>query len=125
MKPKLHVFGHIHEARGAYVHRWKQDLDKVSAQNAIQLGVENKGVGAANKDEAGQEKVYSDEENLGDGMNLPFETPTAAADRVEGEEETIFVNAANSPSGPNARRTGMRVKMGGHGFQPIIVDLLE
>ncbi|KAJ7931276.1 Metallo-dependent phosphatase-like protein, partial [Mycena leptocephala] len=46
LKPKLHVFGHIHEARGAYVHRWKQDLDS-----------------AANKDEAEQEKVYSDEEN--------------------------------------------------------------
>lgn len=41
-------------------------------------------------------------------------------------EETIFVNAANSPNGPRARdkRTGS-VPFGGHGFQPVIVDLSE
>ncbi|KAJ6572108.1 Metallo-dependent phosphatase-like protein [Mycena capillaripes] len=88
LKPKLHVFGHIHEARGAYVHRWKDGLEQVNDDGIILFN------------EAAQEKF-------------------------EGAEETIFVNAANYPSGPNAFRPGGRVKAGGTGFQPIIVDLLE
>ncbi|KAJ7253765.1 Metallo-dependent phosphatase-like protein, partial [Mycena haematopus] len=96
LKPKLHVFGHIHEARGAYVHRWKHDSDELPrAQNATQLG-------------------EPDEET---------ETP-AGDNAIEREaQETIFANAANLPLGRNARRDGKRVKMGGLGFQPIIVDL--
>ncbi|KAJ7794641.1 Metallo-dependent phosphatase-like protein [Mycena olivaceomarginata] len=90
LRPKLHVFGHIHEARGAFVHRWKPGSQLPGAQNAIQLG----------------------------------KTVDEAADS-EPVEETIFANAANLPLGRNAWRAGMRVKMGGLGFQPIVVDLLE
>ncbi|KAF7348576.1 Ser thr protein phosphatase [Mycena venus] len=129
LKPKLHVFGHIHEARGAYVHRWKRDSDQLPrAQNAIQLQIDKKP--SADEEE---EEVWSDSDDesgseLDDGIVLSDPEPeqeTQTDDAVEGPEETIFVNAANWPSGPNARRSGMRVKMGGQGFQPIIVDLLE
>ena len=58
---------------------------------------------------------------------LSFELDGDAEETAPGREdqETLFVNAANWPSGPNARRTGMRPKMGENGFQPIVVDLLE
>ncbi|KAJ7667102.1 hypothetical protein B0H17DRAFT_1142983 [Mycena rosella] len=37
LKPRLHVFGHIHEARGAYLHSRRPDSPALSAQNASQL----------------------------------------------------------------------------------------
>jgi len=55
-------------------------------------------------------------------------------DDHEGEREeavgaglhTVFVNASNMPAGPNAlRNNGEKVSMGGRGFQPVVVDLLE
>ncbi|KAJ7718685.1 Metallo-dependent phosphatase-like protein [Mycena maculata] len=138
LKPKLHVFGHIHEARGAYLHRWKPETALLGVQNYIQLGIKRDGVDATDADEGEEDaeefEEYSDESD-GDGVDygpLLFDDPGIAEEStgtVDGgvieEEETIFVNAANWPSGPNARRTGMRVKMGGQGFQPIIVDLLD
>ncbi|KAJ7089217.1 hypothetical protein B0H15DRAFT_279689 [Mycena belliarum] len=38
LRPRLHVFGHIHEARGAYVHLWERAA-RPSAQNAAQVVV--------------------------------------------------------------------------------------
>ena len=42
-------------------------------------------------------------------------------------EHTVFVNAANWPSGARARRDGIggKVRFGGAGFQPVVVDLEE
>ncbi|KAF8217710.1 Metallo-dependent phosphatase-like protein [Mycena galopus ATCC 62051] len=37
LRPRLHVFGHIHEARGAYVHLWA--TDGLGAQNTSQMNV--------------------------------------------------------------------------------------
>ncbi|KAJ7794635.1 hypothetical protein B0H14DRAFT_120666 [Mycena olivaceomarginata] len=137
LRPKLHVFGHIHEARGAFVHRWKPGSQLPGAQNAIQLGVEEKkgGTVAAAKEEQDEEEEeeYSDDESGSDSgfggitlsdLKLGQETVNEAADS-ESVEETIFANAANLPLGRNAWRAGVRVKMGGLGFQPIVVDLLE
>ncbi|KAJ7753748.1 Metallo-dependent phosphatase-like protein [Mycena metata] len=40
-QPRLHVFGHIHEARGAYVHLWSPAHPlTLGAQNGVQMGVE-------------------------------------------------------------------------------------
>ncbi|KAJ7150946.1 Metallo-dependent phosphatase-like protein [Mycena crocata] len=138
LKPKLHVFGHIHEARGAYLHRWERDSGRIGVQNAIQLGIESKNpVPVYSKSHGGEnnldeEDADSEEEVYSDGSSNidvdPDEATIAFPGTVDtevGGDETIFVNAANWPSGPNARRTGGRVKMGGQGFQPIIVDLLE
>ncbi|KAJ7322972.1 Metallo-dependent phosphatase-like protein [Mycena albidolilacea] len=99
LRPRLHVFGHIHEARGAYVHLWAAGA-KPRAHNASQLdGVQNALAQT-------------------DGMDIDEET-------VSGGEQTVFVNAANSPSGPNATRNGKPVNAGGPGVQPVVVDLLE
>jgi len=41
-------------------------------------------------------------------------------------DHTVFVNAANRPSGKRVRRDSWgRVKLGGSGFQPVVVDLKE
>ncbi|KAJ7098251.1 Metallo-dependent phosphatase-like protein [Mycena epipterygia] len=37
LRPRLHVFGHIHEARGVYVHLWDR-TDGLGAQNVSQMG---------------------------------------------------------------------------------------
>ncbi|KAJ7698568.1 Metallo-dependent phosphatase-like protein [Mycena rosella] len=162
LKPKLHVFGHIHEARGAYLQRWKPGSEQLGVQNAIQLGIkiagENIGLdGSAVEDEDSDygdsdESVHgkdedsdwddSDDDDKNEGDDEPgldsdesdsefddgvvvLDVPDEATDVTDEAEETVVVNAANWPSGPNARRTGIRVKMGGQGFQPIVVDMLE
>ncbi|KAJ6480659.1 Metallo-dependent phosphatase-like protein [Mycena vulgaris] len=103
LRPRLHVFGHIHEARGAYTHLWDAD-DGLEVQNRSQLCEPEEDV---DEDE-------SEEATVPDAIvNLP---PGA---------QTVFVNAANSPSGPNIWRNGKRVRVGGPGVAPIIVDLLE
>ncbi|KAJ7150948.1 Metallo-dependent phosphatase-like protein [Mycena crocata] len=88
LRPRLHVFGHIHEARGAYVHLWTNP-DGVEAQSTTQI------------DEG------RDYEIVRDGP------------------QTVFINASNSPAGPNAVRDGEQVAAGGLGVQPVVVDLLE
>ncbi|KAJ7793411.1 Metallo-dependent phosphatase-like protein [Mycena olivaceomarginata] len=122
LRPKLHVFGHIHEARGAFVHRWKPGSQLPGAQNAIQLG----------QDEEEEEEYSDDESGIDSGFgSITLSDPEPGQETVdeaadsEPVEETIFANAANLPLGRNAWRAGMRVKMGGLGFQPIVVDLLE
>jgi hypothetical protein len=41
-------------------------------------------------------------------------------------DHTVFVNAANWPSGKRVRRNSQgRAKFGGAGFQPVVVDLKE
>ncbi|KAF7323648.1 Metallophos domain-containing protein [Mycena kentingensis (nom. inval.)] len=63
LRPRLHVFGHIHDARGAYAHDWE-------------------------------------------------DTGT----------QTIFVNAANTPK---VVEGGEELSVGGPGWQPVVVDLLN
>ncbi|OSX59565.1 hypothetical protein POSPLADRAFT_1184327 [Postia placenta MAD-698-R-SB12] len=72
LRPRLHVFGHIHEAHGALIREWP------------------------------------------------------ARDDASDAERTAFVNAANWPMGPRARRQGGGyVQFGEAPFQPVIVDLLD
>ncbi|KAJ6491265.1 Metallo-dependent phosphatase-like protein [Mycena vitilis] len=147
LKPKLHVFGHIHEARGAHVHRWREGAEPLSVQNAIQLGVEN--TKRANKDfrddkpkdadsgsdvdngfvlldEDGDDEMSDGESGSVVDNKIIFldESAQETPDGDEGEQ-TIFVNAANYPSGPTVRLQNPMRKLGGPGFQPIIVDMLE
>ncbi|KAJ7315304.1 hypothetical protein DFH08DRAFT_1039844 [Mycena albidolilacea] len=100
LRPRLHVFGHIHEARGAYVHVWGQEGDHdLGAQNASQLHVH----GILQEDGVKSERVP------------PVETLSAGD-----HGQTVFVNAANSPP-----RGGRKVPAGEPGVEPVVVDLLE
>ncbi len=108
LKPRLHLFGHIHEAHGAYIHTWTKD------------------------DFSGQEEpptVQNVDTDSGDDLPVSGEAQSAAWERereVEGKETTVFVNGANYPSGLLAWRDGARMnRFGGPGFQPVVVDLKE
>ncbi|KAK7046907.1 Ser thr protein phosphatase [Favolaschia claudopus] len=133
LKPRLHVFGHIHEARGAHLHRWQGNSGPPKVQNAIQLGLENKKPPVTKNASDDVDMEDDDEtEDKDDGVVILLNTDDDASQVNSGPAdgdvgpETIFVNAANYPSGPNAgRKPGRRVKMGGGGFQPMVVDLLE
>jgi hypothetical protein len=106
LKPRLHLFGHIHEAHGAYLHTWTKD------------------------NFSGQEEPPTVQNADSDG-DLPVsgKTQRAASERereVEGYETTVFVNGASYPSGLLAWRDGVRMnRFGGPGFQPVVVDLKE
>ena len=103
LRPRLHIAGHIHEARGACVHKW--DPADGFAPPTIQ---------------------NDDPVNLAtsDITNAP-EHPSLEGDEDVELERTVFVNAANYPKGSLATRDGVRSKAGGPGFQAIVVDLKE
>ncbi|CAA7263429.1 unnamed protein product [Cyclocybe aegerita] len=99
LRPRLHVVGHIHEARGACIHYWPEGEDKGEApivQNDAPLEALVTGL--------------AESESLEDAGR---------------QGSTAFVNAANWPMGDKAMRNGVRTPFGGAGFQPIIVDLKE
>jgi hypothetical protein len=97
------VVGHIHEAHGAYVHTW--DPAKDFAPPTIQ-----------NDDIA----VLTSSSTANEG-----ESTSSEGDRDVEPEKTVFVNAANWPMGPRARRDGMKLIFGGPGFQAVVVDMKE
>jgi hypothetical protein len=99
--PRLHVFGHIHEARGALIHKWNPDPNFWSSLDSSGLDSSPSGSGE--------------------------EGPNSASSQndCEGWKESIMVNAANQPAGQRRTLNGVRVPFGGPGFQPIIVDLLN
>jgi hypothetical protein len=100
LRPRLHVFGHIHEARGAYVQLWDREGDHdLGAQNASQLHVR----GILQEDGVKSERVP------------PVETLSAGA-----HGQTVFANAANSPP-----KGGRKVPVGGPGVEPVVVNWLE
>lgn len=115
--PRLHVFGHIHEARGALVHQWdpNPDLDPETAVGTGSVGTSWSGYES--------EDSSSPSGSAGNGGQPP-DAASATVNR-EGWKETIMVNAANQPAGAHRMLNRTRVPFGGPGFQPIIVDLLD
>ena len=103
--PRLHVFGHIHEARGALVHQWDPDPTAALKPGPVTTSEPEFELDSASE---------SEEPNL-----------TSSGTDRDGWKETIMVNAANQPAGSRRTLDGMRVSFGGPGFQPIIVDLLD
>ncbi|KAF8217705.1 Metallo-dependent phosphatase-like protein [Mycena galopus ATCC 62051] len=112
LKPRLHVFGHIHESRGAYVHLWNGNSGQPNAQN----GVQSKDAKISFWDK------FKARSLLGKLQTSRSDLQETIAD--DSREQTLFVNAANSPTGLRFRG-GVRVKAGEESFQPIIVDLKE
>jgi hypothetical protein len=108
--PRLHVFGHIHEARGALVHQWDSDPNSAAETSS------------AGRSWSGYE---SQESGPSSGSRVDGRPDAASVVDCEGWKETIMVNAANQPAGKRRTLDGMRVPFGGPGFQAIIVDLLD
>ncbi|KIM41299.1 hypothetical protein M413DRAFT_145993 [Hebeloma cylindrosporum] len=106
LRPRLHVFGHIHEAHGAYIHKWDpaDNFAPPTVQNhdLVNLATSNTAVGSESTLVEGR----------GDHEDVEL-------------ERTVFVNAANSSKGPLAMRGGVRSAFGGPGFQAVVVDLKE
>ena len=101
IQPKLHVFGHIHEGHGCEVRRWR-----TAGGGASDGGLKENGNGKVNGKEDGE--------------------GAEAEDDPDDLDETIFVNAANAPTGCRARSEhGKQVPFAGPGFQPDIVDILD
>jgi hypothetical protein len=112
--PRLHVFGHIHEARGALVHQWDPNPD-LDPEAAVGTGTSWSGYES--------EDSNSPSGSAGNDGQRP-DVASTTVDR-EGWKETIMVNAANQPAGAHRMLNQTRVPFGGPGFQPIIVDLLD
>ncbi|KAF9461874.1 Metallo-dependent phosphatase-like protein [Collybia nuda] len=104
LRPRLHLAGHIHEAHGGHIHTWKEGGGEglPSVQNT-----------------SADEDVETEDVEAASGL-----------DRSQDKETTVFVNAANWPSGSKAWRTKegggeAKVPFAGPGFQPVIVDLRD
>ncbi|KAJ2915707.1 hypothetical protein MD484_g4707, partial [Candolleomyces efflorescens] len=107
LRPRLHVFGHIHEARGAFIHQWggSETNEALEVQNTINYPAESTTLGPPN------DANRSDEETRNTDKEL---------------KRTVFVNAANKPSGVLARRNGEILKeFGGPRFRPVVVDMRD
>ncbi|KAG5651803.1 hypothetical protein H0H81_007362 [Sphagnurus paluster] len=133
LRPRLHLFGHIHEARGGAIHAWDEDTDTL-------LEVQNR-MDEVSDDEA-EDEDDDDDDITAEALVEKAEkgvSPTETAQGMEmggangvveqaagGErEETVFVNASCWPAGAGAWRGTHRVPFGGPGFQAVVVDLRD
>ncbi|RDB16571.1 Metallophosphoesterase domain-containing protein 1 [Hypsizygus marmoreus] len=142
LRPRIHVAGHIHEGRGAYVHAWtgtggegegrgegegkegEGEAPRVQNDNWYRDSDSDSDLDEDDEDEGdGEEDEHADEaedEGEREGENelgvtpLPHPPPPTPVDR------TVFVNAATFPSGRHAWR-GVRVK-GLHACHGVLVE---
>ncbi|KAK0195534.1 Metallo-dependent phosphatase-like protein [Armillaria mellea] len=106
LRPRIHLFGHIHEGHGAYVHEWY-----AGSTETPEVQVEN---------ELDGDYIDDADDYMDDSVNLP--EPYSLS---EGGDRTVFVNAANWPMGRHAWGPNGRSPFGGPGFRPIVVDLKD
>lgn len=103
LRPRLHVFGHIHEAHGAHIHKWSPDS---LSTPSVQFEMPNT------------------EDNVVSPVPVP-EAETTTPHTDEETDHTVFVNAANWPSGPRAYAPGRNWLFGGPGFRAVIIDMKD
>ncbi|KAG6905539.1 hypothetical protein DXG01_002087 [Tephrocybe rancida] len=127
LRPRLHLFGHIHEARGAHVHNWDDPLPEVNIFEGSD----------SDSDLGSEDSTNTPQVDSGTTMQLPSEDAGETAGPIfiheadvgqlagDGAEQTVFVNASTFPAGRGEWRAGQRVPFGGPGFQPVIVDLRD
>ncbi|KAJ3995114.1 Metallo-dependent phosphatase-like protein [Lentinula boryana] len=96
LRPRLHLFGHIHEAHGAHIHPWSKG-----------------NVGNVQNDQVEADDVQMTEQS--------DESSEVNEDK---DGVTVFVNAANWPMGQR-RREYQNFGFGGPGFRPVVVDMLD
>ncbi|TRM64704.1 Metallo-dependent phosphatase-like protein [Schizophyllum amplum] len=111
LRPRIHLFGHIHEDHGARIHPWKLAGAAIDGEYASLPPMHN--------------LVRSEDEE--DPGHVP---PAHQQDLDASQERTVFVNAAAWPMGRLSQRiakSGMRATapFGGPGFQPVVVDLKD
>jgi hypothetical protein len=104
LRPRIHLFGHIHEGHGAYIHSWPKD-----AEHPPTIGVV--------EDREGEDLP---------AFQVDYNEPGHPANQLVNDalDRTVFVNAANWPSGARAKWLGKKT-FGGSGFLPVIVDLKD
>jgi hypothetical protein len=110
LRPRIHLAGHIHEAHGAHIHTW----DPASNYTPPQVQNDENDLAPRNE-ELG---FYNEGEDEGSAAN-------SSADDASPVERTVFINAANYPTGKKARRGSHRVPFAGPGIQPVVVDLKD
>ncbi|TFK64997.1 Metallo-dependent phosphatase [Pluteus cervinus] len=113
LRPRIHLAGHIHEARGAHIHTW-------DPQNNYEAPLVQY--------DAVMQDYAPDLED--EDLNLVLEGEDVSGDaqeeeNSEGVERTVFVNAANYPAGKRANKAGRAIRFGEYGFQPVVVDLKD
>ncbi|KAF6758060.1 Metallo-dependent phosphatase-like protein [Ephemerocybe angulata] len=118
LRPRLHIFGHIHEAHGAHIHSWESDgrCEPLQVQNDI-----NYPHHLTESDSEGEAKRI-------DKVRTVTEKCQARALEKNGDPElqrTVFVNAATYPQGRNVWKDGKRAGHGGARFRPVVVDLRD
>ncbi|KAG6907199.1 hypothetical protein DXG01_009979 [Tephrocybe rancida] len=124
LRPRLHVFGHIHESRGAHIHAWGLEGDD-------ELPEVKTFDGDSEDDDMDDLDVHLDEEAYEfEGADTSSDEEETGSESRDGhgtrsEPETVFVNAATYPTGKRAWRRGHRIPFGGPGFQPVVVDLQD
>jgi hypothetical protein len=109
LRPRIHVAGHIHEAHGAHIHTWDP------ASNYAPPQVQN---------DADEEHWTEDLDFKIEGEDEGFGVHPSAGDATP-IERTVFVNAANYPTGKMAWRGTHKVPFAGPGVQPVVVDLKD
>jgi hypothetical protein len=129
LQPRLHIFGHIHEARGAHIHSWKSQTHATEQGEGEEAKDDGMPVIQNEYSERHEDDTGSEE---GEGQGHCGDGEVNYAE--EGQEDvkrTVFVNAANlSSPGLGIPRRGNKpppkpTLTGGPGFQPIVVDLKD
>ncbi|KAG6905415.1 hypothetical protein DXG01_002849 [Tephrocybe rancida] len=124
LRPRLHLFGHIHEARGAHVHNWDDPLPEINVFDDSDSDLGSEGSTNTPQVDPGKRQLLSKDAGEAAGP-IRIHEADAGQPVDDGVEQTVFVNASTFPAGRGEWRTGQRVPFGGPGFQPVIVDLRD
>ncbi|KAI5892653.1 Metallo-dependent phosphatase [Schizophyllum commune H4-8] len=153
LRPRIHLFGHIHEDHGARIHGWKEDpssssdpsfadLPPMHALSLLELEAEREMLEDESEHELPEDESDPERRSQYDPGHPP---PTHDEDLKNAKERTVFVNAAAWPMGKLAWREvkgegetdddgdvnmgnapkKTKTPFGGPGFQPVVVDLKD
>lgn len=111
LRPRIHLFGHIHEGHGAFLHEWAAGAVETPLIQSTEQETE----------QAASGELYLDDDRL-NARTEEYDEPLALSN---GGERTAFINAANWPAGKRKKVFNWTTAFGGPGFGPIIVDLKD
>ncbi|TEB32957.1 Metallo-dependent phosphatase [Coprinellus micaceus] len=118
LRPRLHLFGHIHEAHGAHIHSWESPgpCEPLHVQNDINYPIE--------LTESDDEDEVAHVEEV---RAMTEKVRNQAEERNQNAElrRTVFVNGANESAGRTSWKGEKKVAHGGPGFRAVVVDLRD